>query len=64
LGLSRREQQLAQMIGRGLTNKEIASELNLSEQTVKNHIHRMLRKVGVSDRLSVAELCRMQGLPA
>ena len=64
LGLSRREQQLAQMIGRGLTNKEIAAELNLSEQTVKNHVHRMLRKAGVSDRLSVAELCRMQGLPA
>jgi DNA-binding NarL/FixJ family response regulator len=64
LGLSRREQQLAQMIGRGLTNKEIAAELNLSEQTVKNHVHRMLRKAGVSDRLSVAELCRIQGLPA
>ena len=64
LGLSRREQQLVQMIGRGLTNKEIASQLNLSEQTVKNHVHRMLRKVGVSDRLSVVEVCRMQGLPA
>src|SRR5207248_11649832 len=37
LGLTRREQQLVQMIGRGLTNKEIASQLNLSEQTVKNH---------------------------
>ena len=64
LGLSRREQQLVQLIGRGLTNKEIASQLNLSEQTVKNHVHRMLRKVGVSDRLSAVELCRMQGLPA
>jgi len=64
LGLTRREQQLVQMIGRGLTNKEIASQLNLSEQTVKNHVHRMLRKVGVGDRLSVVELCRMQGLPA
>src|SRR5580704_4102077 len=42
LGLTRREQQLVQMIGHGLTNKEIASQLNLSEQTVKNHIHRML----------------------
>ena len=51
LGLTRREQQLIQMIGRGCTNKEIASELNISEQTVKNHIHRMLRKVGVRNRL-------------
>lgn len=62
LGLTRREQQLVQMIGRGLTNKEIASQLNLSEQTVKNHVHRMLRKVGASDRLAAVELCRSQGI--
>ena len=62
LGLTRREQQLVEMIGRGLTNKEIASQLNLSEQTVKNHVHRMLRKVGASDRLTVVEMCRIQGL--
>lgn len=58
LGLSRREQQLVQMIGRGLTNKEIASQLNLSEQTVKNHVHRILRKVGARDRMDVLSLCR------
>jgi predicted transcriptional regulator len=46
------------MIGQGLTNKEIASQLNLSEQTVKNHVHRMLRKVGASDRLTAVEICR------
>ena len=64
LGLSRREQQLVQMIGGGLTNKEIASQLNLSEQTVKNHVHRMLRKAGAKNRLGVVEVCRMQGLVA
>jgi DNA-binding NarL/FixJ family response regulator len=64
LGLTRREQQLVQMISRGLTNKEIASQLNLSEQTVKNHIHRMLRKVGASDRLGAVEICRMPGVVA
>jgi two-component system, NarL family, response regulator DevR len=64
LGLTRREQQLVQLIGLGLTNKEIASQLNLSEQTVKNHVHRMLRKVGANDRLSVVELCRTQGISA
>ncbi|MFZ0213898.1 MAG: response regulator transcription factor [Candidatus Acidiferrales bacterium] len=53
LGLTRREQQLIPMIGRGLTNKEIASHLNLSEQTVKNHVHRILHKVGVENRLSI-----------
>jgi DNA-binding NarL/FixJ family response regulator len=55
LGLSRREQQLIHMISEGLTNKEIASRLNLSEQTVKNHVHRMLRKVGATDRLMIVE---------
>ena len=61
LGLTRREQQLVELISRGLTNKEIAVELGLSEQTVKNHIHRVLRKVGVSDRLAAVEMCRTQG---
>ena len=50
------------MIARGLTNKEIASHLNLSEQTVKNHIHRLLRRVGASDRLDVAEIAGVQEL--
>lgn len=53
LRLTRREQELVPLIARGLTNREIASQLNLSEQTIKNHVHRMLQKVGVEDRLSV-----------
>ena len=64
LGLTRREQQLVQMISRGLTNKEIAAQLNLSEQTVKNHVHRMLRKLGASDRLGAVERCRVPGAVA
>jgi DNA-binding NarL/FixJ family response regulator len=64
LGLTRREQQLVQMISRGLTNKEIANQLNLSEQTVKNHVHRMLRKLGASDRLGAVERCRQPGAVA
>lgn len=61
LGLTRREQQLVEMIGRGFTNKEIAVTLGLSEQTIKNHIHRVLRKVGVRDRLAAVEVCRTHG---
>jgi DNA-binding NarL/FixJ family response regulator len=61
LGLTRREQQLVQMISRGLTNKEIAMQLNLSEQTIKNHVHRMLRKLGATDRLGAVEICRSPG---
>jgi len=66
MGLTRREQQLVEMIGRGFTNKEIAATLGLSEQTIKNHIHRMLRKLGASDRLAAAEMCRTDNslLPA
>jgi two-component system, NarL family, response regulator DevR len=63
LGLTNREQQLVLLIGRGMTNKEIASQLCLAEQTVRNHVHRMLRKVGANDRLAVVEMCRMHGLP-
>lgn len=63
LRLTRRQQELLPMIARGLTNKEIASYLNLSEQTVKNHIHRMLRKVGANDRLQVIEIARVHDLP-
>jgi DNA-binding NarL/FixJ family response regulator len=61
LGLSRREQQLVGLIKRGLTNKEMASQLNLSEQTIKNHVHRMLRKLGAPDRLSILEVCQDAG---
>jgi DNA-binding NarL/FixJ family response regulator len=64
LGLTRREQQLVQMISQGFTNKEIASQLSLSEQTIKNHIHRMLRKLGATDRLGAVELCRAPGAVA
>jgi DNA-binding NarL/FixJ family response regulator len=62
LGLTRRQQQLVPLIARGYTNKEIASQLNISEQTVKNHIHRMLRRVGASDRLEVIDMTRSLGM--
>ncbi|MBZ5679982.1 MAG: response regulator transcription factor [Acidobacteriia bacterium] len=51
--LSRREQQLVELICWGLTNKEIAGRLHLSEHTVKNHVHRILHKTGVPDRISI-----------
>ena len=62
MGLTRRQQQLVPLIAQGLTNKEIASHLNLSEQTIKNHIHRMLRRVGASDRLQVIDLTGYRGV--
>ena len=67
ISLPRREQQLASNFPRlamDSPTKKIASQLNLSEQTVKNHIHRMLRKLGAADRLGAVELCRMPGAVA
>jgi two-component system response regulator DevR len=61
LGLTRREQQLVQLVSEGLTNKEIGSRLYLSEQTVKNHIRRMLRKAGAADRLEAVQRWRERG---
>lgn len=55
-GLTRREQQLLPLMAQGFTNKEIATHLCLSEQTVKNHIHRILRKVGAENRLTAAHV--------
>lgn len=63
LGLTNREQQLVGLISQGFSNKEIAKRLQLAEQTVRNHVHRMLRKLGASHRLEVVDICRTQGIP-
>jgi DNA-binding NarL/FixJ family response regulator len=59
-GLSRREQQVIGIIRLGLSNKEIGARLNLSEQTVKNYVHRILRKVGAADRMNILDICRSE----
>jgi DNA-binding NarL/FixJ family response regulator len=64
LGLSRREQQLMMLLRDGLTNKEIASQLNISEQTVKNHVHNIMRKLGARDRLAAVRRCEVFRLEA
>ena len=61
LGLTRRQQQLLALVEKGWTNKEIANSLNLSEQTVKNHIHRILRQVHAEDRYEAVEALRISG---
>jgi DNA-binding NarL/FixJ family response regulator len=63
LGLTNREQQLVGLISQGFSNKEIANRLQLAEQTVRIHIHRMLRKLGATHRLEVVDICRTQGIP-
>ncbi|MFI6638089.1 response regulator [Streptomyces sp. NPDC050504] len=53
-GLSAREHEVLALIGRGLTNRQIGKELFLSEKTVKNHISRLLAKLGVQRRIQAA----------
>jgi two-component system nitrate/nitrite response regulator NarL len=52
--LSDREKEIVQLIAQGFRNKEIAEKLFISEQTVKNHLHNIFDKLGVSDRLELA----------
>ncbi|MCX5435341.1 response regulator transcription factor [Streptomyces sp. NBC_00063] len=55
-GLSPRERDILALIGDGLTNREIGKRLYLSEKTVKNHISRLLAKLGVHRRVQAAVL--------
>ena len=48
--LTLRQQQLVGLVAKGLTNKEIASRLNLSEYTVKNHLSRIMKQVDAESR--------------
>lgn len=62
LGLTRRQQQLVPLIAQGLTNKEIGTHLSISEYTVKNHIHEIMKRVGANDRLQVIDLTHVSGV--
>ncbi|MCM2577409.1 response regulator [Streptomyces meridianus] len=53
-GLSPREREILALIGEGLTNRQIGRKLYLSEKTVKNHISRLLAKLGVQRRVQAA----------
>ena len=50
VGLTRREQEILGWIAEGMSNKQVASKLSLSTYTVKNHVHKILGKLQVSDR--------------
>lgn len=59
--LTLRQQQLVGLVAKGLTNKEIASHLNLSEFTVRNHVHRILKQVDAGSRSEAVETIRAYG---
>lgn len=60
--LTDREQQIAQLMSQALSNKEIAVRLRIEVSTVKNHVHRILGKLGVTRRSDAAQRIRALGL--
>lgn len=54
--LTRREREIAELIGNGESNKQIARQLTITESTVKAHLTEIFRKLGIADRLKLALL--------
>jgi DNA-binding NarL/FixJ family response regulator len=61
LGLTFRQRELVSLVAKGMSNKEIASTLNLSEYTVKNHIYRIMKQVEADSRQEAVDLIRAGG---
>ena len=51
--LSHREREIALLVTRGLSNKELARELGISHGTIKSHVHSILQKLGARNRYSL-----------
>ena len=57
------QQQIISLVAKGLTNKEIASHLSLSEFTIKNHVHRIMKQVDAVNRSEAVRTVRACGYP-
>jgi DNA-binding CsgD family transcriptional regulator len=53
-GLTRREREIAELVGRGLTNRQIADVLHVAERTAENHVQHILTKLGFNNRSQIA----------
>jgi DNA-binding NarL/FixJ family response regulator len=62
--LTRREREVALLVARGLTNRQIASELSVSRSTANNHVARILRKLGLRSRAQIAAWVTEQRSPS
>ncbi len=60
--LTRRESEILQLVADGLSNKEIANELTITEGTVKNHVHNALEKLHLTNRVQAAAYAVRQGM--
>ena len=61
-GLTERQVQIIEKVVNGMTNREIASSLSISEETVKHHLTHVFNKTGVSTRLELALLATQRNL--
>lgn len=61
-GLTRRETEIVRLIDEGLSNKEIATRLNIGVSTVKNHVHNILDKLQLHNRHSAVKFIRNQAI--
>jgi DNA-binding NarL/FixJ family response regulator len=59
--LSRRQKELLPLLNLGLSNREVAGHLNLSEDTVKVHLWRFFKKMNVSNRTQLLYFARLHG---
>ena len=59
--LSKRQKQLILMLDQGLSNREIAEKLDISEHTVKVHFWRLFRRLGVNSRTQALHFARTNG---
>jgi len=60
--LTRREHEIVNLISRGMSNKEIATELSIAVHTVKSHVHNILEKLALHTRLEVASFALTEGM--
>ena len=56
--LTDREREIAALVARGLANKEISRKINISEGTVKIHLHNIYQKIGVANRTALATIAQ------
>ncbi len=62
--LTRRESEILELVAKGMSNKEIANELSITEGTVKNHVHNALEKLHLTNRVQAAAYAVRKGMTA
>jgi DNA-binding NarL/FixJ family response regulator len=61
--MTKREREVIELIGEGLSNKEIAQRLNIAAHTVKSHVRNVMEKLALHTRLQIAAYARRDGPP-